>query len=570
MRGARRATRRRAAPHGPPCAFARRTQNRAADVDGGAVARDARDGAPQPRERRHRLCSGHPGRRAPRFPLSRARRKTVRRRPCAKQRPDAARGHGERGDRRRHHAGHPLGPGRHQVDRASAQCARQAGRARGRRMGSLARRRGRTRDRGRILERLDRVGRGNADHAPAGYRHSSRHYPRGGDRRRRGTRDGACRAAVHGRGSPCGARSLHHLGEPDRVAGDANRRPPGRRRQARPDRRGAAPGLSPTRRILLIRQQQRRVDDSPPPVLMNGRKGEGLHGTGTRRITHRRRRSARCGDGGPPRRPPAAGRQALRRGSSAKPDHFDALHMLGVIKLQHGELGEALRLMLRALETEPRSPDVLINYGLTLNALNRLDEALASFDAAIAIKPDAAAYNNRGSVLNKLGRLEEAIASYGKAIALQPDYPEAYFNRSNVYIRQMRYAEALKDADRAIALRPNYVKAHNNRANALNALRRYQESLQAAERTVALDPHYAAGHYSRGNALARLGRHAEALEAYQRAVALDPNHAEAQWNEALTRLRLGDLRGGFDKYEWGWMRFEAVEYKRRNFARPVW
>lgn len=255
---------------------------------------------------------------------------------------------------------------------------------------------------------------------------------------------------------------------------------------------------------------------------------------------------------------------------AAKPDHFDALHMLGVIKLQHGELGEALRLMLRALETEPRSPDVLINYGLTLNALNRLDEALASFDAAIAIKPDAAAYNNRGSVLNKLGRFDEAIASYARAIALQPDYPEAFFNRSNVYIRQKRYVEALKDADRAIALRPNYVKAHNNRANALNALHRYQESLQAAERAVALDPHSAAGHYSRGNALARLGRHAEALEAYQRAVALDPNHAEAQWNEALTRLRLGDLRGGFDKYEWGWMRFEAVEYKRRNFARPVW
>ena len=255
---------------------------------------------------------------------------------------------------------------------------------------------------------------------------------------------------------------------------------------------------------------------------------------------------------------------------AAKPDHFDALHMLGVIKLQHGELGEALRLMSRALQTQPSSPDVLINYGLVLHALNRLDEALASFDAVLAIKPDAAAHNNRASILNKLGREAEALASYESALTLNPKYPEAYFNRSNVHIKHLRYTEALADIDRALALRPKYLKAHNNRANALSALGRYAESLQSAERALALDPNYADAHYSRGNAFARLGRHAEALPAYQRAVALNPEHAEAQWNEALTKLRLGDLRGGFDKYEWGWMRFEAAEYRRRSFARPVW
>ena len=160
--------------------------------------------------------------------------------------------------------------------------------------------------------------------------------------------------------------------------------------------------------------------------------------------------------------------------------------------------------------------------------------------------------------------------SFNKAIELNGDYAEAYFNRSNLHIKHQRYAEALADAERAVTLRPKYIKAHNNRANALNALGRSQELLRAAERAIALDADYADAHYSRGNALARLGRHAEALKAYHRTVALNPEHAEAQWNEALTRLRLGDLIGGFDKYEWGWMRFEAAEYQRRNFPRPVW
>ena len=40
-------------------------------------------------------------------------------------------------------------------------------------------------------------------------------------------------ARLHAGGGLCGARGLHHLGEPDRAAGGAHRRPSDRRRQAR-------------------------------------------------------------------------------------------------------------------------------------------------------------------------------------------------------------------------------------------------------------------------------------------------------------------------------------------------
>ena len=64
--------------------------------------------------------------------------------------------------------------------------------------------------------------------------------------------------------------------------------------------------------------------------------------------------------------------------------------------------------------------------------LKRSEEALASYDKAIALKPDyAEAYNNRGNALMDLKRPEEALASYDKAIALKPDYAEAYNNRGN-------------------------------------------------------------------------------------------------------------------------------------------
>ena len=55
--------------------------------------------------------------------------------------------------------------------------------------------------------------------------------------------------------------------------------------------------------------------------------------------------------------------------------------------------------------------------------LKRPAEALASYDRAIALKPDyAEAHNNRGNALRDLKRPEEALASYDRAIALKPDF----------------------------------------------------------------------------------------------------------------------------------------------------
>jgi predicted O-linked N-acetylglucosamine transferase (SPINDLY family) len=71
---------------------------------------------------------------------------------------------------------------------------------------------------------------------------------------------------------------------------------------------------------------------------------------------------------------------------------------------------------------KPDYAEAYINRGNALKDLKRLDEALASYDKAIALKPDyAEAYINRGSALKDLKRLDEASAAYDKALALKPD-----------------------------------------------------------------------------------------------------------------------------------------------------
>ena len=113
-----------------------------------------------------------------------------------------------------------------------------------------------------------------------------------------------------------------------------------------------------------------------------------------------------------------------------RPDHFDALHLLGVIAWQTKDFPKAEQLIGKAININPDNAAAHSNLGNVLHGLMRLDEALGSYDRAITLNPlHVEAYNNRGIVLKDLKRLNEALASYDRAIELRPNYPEARANR---------------------------------------------------------------------------------------------------------------------------------------------
>ena len=154
-------------------------------------------------------------------------------------------------------------------------------------------------------------------------------------------------------------------------------------------------------------------------------------------------------------------RQAL----AARPRHFDALHLLGVIALQTARLQEATELLSLAVATNRHSAEASNSLGAALRALERHAEALASYDRAIALKPNFAnAHFNRGNVLGSLLRHVEAVESYQRAIALEPDYASAHYNLGNALGDLLRHQEAIGAYAKAIALNPDDAKAHWNLA----------------------------------------------------------------------------------------------------------
>jgi tetratricopeptide (TPR) repeat protein len=233
-----------------------------------------------------------------------------------------------------------------------------------------------------------------------------------------------------------------------------------------------------------------------------------------------------------------------------RPDYFDALHLIAVINARQRRLDEALASYDRALAVQRDHAGALCNRGVTLHELKRFNEALASYDRALAARPDyAEALFNRGITLQELKRFEEALASYDRALLLRPTYAEALSNRGNTLHELNRFDEALASYDRALALQPDHAAALFNRGRTLHELKRFDEALASYDRAVAVRPDHAEALCNRGNVLLDLKRFDEALASYQGALAEWPDYTEALYNRGTALRELKRPEEALASYE---------------------
>ena len=265
-------------------------------------------------------------------------------------------------------------------------------------------------------------------------------------------------------------------------------------------------------------------------------------------------------------------RQAL----SYAPEHFNALHMLGVALAQqsdyagaidclgravqarpdiaaaHCNLGnaqrdgghpdDALASYDRTLQIEPEQVNALCGRGLALQRLHRHAEAIASYDAALRIQPgrfDIHCY--RGNALACLGRLPEAVAAYNSALRIQPVNWDALFNRGTALLQLKRLKAAVASFEAALQIRPNDAQALNNRGIALRGLGKLPEALASFERAVAAAPDFVDAYSNRGIVLQGLNRLSDALASFDRALQIVPDHADVHCNRGTVLQGLDRL-----------------------------
>jgi len=124
--------------------------------------------------------------------------------------------------------------------------------------------------------------------------------------------------------------------------------------------------------------------------------------------------------------------EELLRRALAHDLYFGPAHNnLGVVFLERDQLYEAANEFEWARKLMPSEPDPRVNLGICLERAGRIDDAMASFDAALQVSPEhLPAIQGAALLAVRSGREEPRLAAWLDAIAMRSDAPWRGWARS--------------------------------------------------------------------------------------------------------------------------------------------
>ena len=124
---------------------------------------------------------------------------------------------------------------------------------------------------------------------------------------------------------------------------------------------------------------------------------------------------------------------------------------------------EALECLKDIVSENKNDPKILNLYGIVQLQLNKINEAINSFERTILLdKKFIQGYNNLGNVYVKSGKLRKAVEMYNKVLSLKPDYPAGFNNLASAQSDLGELEDSIKNYENALKHDPNHVSAKNN------------------------------------------------------------------------------------------------------------
>ena len=238
-----------------------------------------------------------------------------------------------------------------------------------------------------------------------------------------------------------------------------------------------------------------------------------------------------------------------------------------LIKLySQGQLQQALKQAGILVQQFPQSAILFNIQGAVLKGLGRLDQSVAAYNKALAIKPDyAEAYNNMGIALKEQSKLEDAIEACNKALAIKPDYGDAYYNMGNVLKDQGELEEAIEAYNKALAIKPDYAEAYNNMGVTLQEQGKREAAIEAYNKALAIKPDYAEAHRHLSiltKYTADTRQISEVAALLQQADINDSDRCNLFYTNAKMQEDLGDLSAAYASYvAGGGLRQKLLKYE---------
>ncbi len=232
----------------------------------------------------------------------------------------------------------------------------------------------------------------------------------------------------------------------------------------------------------------------------------------------------------------------LRQILQQQPQHAFALHLLGVIAYQAGQLPQAAELVQRAIALNGQVALFHANMCEILRQQKQLERAVAHGERAAALDPSMAmAHSNLGIAYFDRKDYDRAETCQQRALAIAPDFAAALNNLGSIWRERGKHEQALELYRKAAAANPHYLEPLNNLGALLLEEDRVDEAEAVLQQALRLNPNYPESICNMGGVHLAREANEQALEHYRRALAMRPVYVEAQMGLAKTLQALENL-----------------------------
>ena len=175
-------------------------------------------------------------------------------------------------------------------------------------------------------------------------------------------------------------------------------------------------------------------------------------------------------------------------GSETSPEVI-SLTSKGVGLQNSGDNAGAEKLLLRALELDPKNFTALYTLGIVNIAFGENDKALSLFSSAIEFYPTVApSYHAKGKLLTDLGRYPEAIDCYRQGISVDPKHTGMYLNIAALLQFLNRHKEALLILVEGCEQVPNNIPLLESQGVMLTQFKEFKLAGNIFKRILEIDP----------------------------------------------------------------------------------
>ena len=173
------------------------------------------------------------------------------------------------------------------------------------------------------------------------------------------------------------------------------------------------------------------------------------------------------------------------------------------------------------MKYEKQTPLPFSNRAMYYRGIKEYDKALADFNRAIAIKPQASTYNSLGKMYFDQGKNAEALDNYQKAISMDKTKGEYFINMGAAMASDGQYDKALLAMDEGVKLDPDNTNGYLNRSLLHYTMSNFELAIKDHTEYLKREPGKYEMYYERGICKAALKRYDEAIEDFTKAISYE-------------------------------------------------